>query len=320
MENKSGTHPLGIVTREAEGFQVVFERHLSHPAQTVWEAITDPEQLKIWFTDFEMDFREGGKVTIFFRDKDRSVTHGEIVKIDPPRCFAWTWEGELGVWEIEPTSPNSCRLRLTYSKMADQYAVGAAGGFHSLLDRLEWALDGKTETYPFGTEEHDPEQALLRESYGNLVYDCYPELEVYHPVQLERVYNTTIERVWNALTMEEQTKQWYFDFNGNFSLEPGHQFDWWAGPEEGQRWLHRGMIEEVIPLQKLSHTWEYPGYSGKGRVTWELQAINSGQTKLKLIYDILEVFDPTEEALRRKNFLAGWKQLMLVELTTFLEQ
>ena len=39
-----------------------FERRLGHPVQSVWEAITRPEELAQWFpTRVEVDLRVGGR-------------------------------------------------------------------------------------------------------------------------------------------------------------------------------------------------------------------------------------------------------------------
>lgn len=313
------SHPLGILTKESDGFKVVFERLLHHDIQVVWDAITNPEKLKHWFTDFEMELKEDADIKIIFRDEAKTVTYGKIVRIDPPHQFAWTWEGELAVWDLQSEGKNKCRLKLTYSKLADQFAVGASGGFHTLLDRLELELNGAGKWYVFGTEENDPAQIELREVYGNIAYETFPELQVHHPIKLERIYNAPIAKVWAALTEKELLKKWYFDFSEGFKPEVGHEFDWWAGFPEKQ-WLHRGKITEVIPGKKLAHTWEYPGYTGQSLVEWELTEFGKNQTKLNFTFRTLIPFDPKEEALKRKNFVEGWNHIIQVGLKEFVEQ
>src|SRR6187397_1397552 len=91
----------GVLVKEADGFKVIFERMLNHDIQIVWDAITNPEKLKMWFTDFEMEFKEGGDLKIKFRDAAKTVTTGKIITIQPPNKFAWTWEGELAVWALK---------------------------------------------------------------------------------------------------------------------------------------------------------------------------------------------------------------------------
>ena len=316
---KSINNP-GVVTKEADGFKVIFHRVLNHDIKTVWDAITNPEKLKIWFTDFEMDFKAGGDMKIIFRDATKTVTTGKIVSIDPPNKFVWTWEDELAIWELKSEGKNKCKLTLTYSKLADKHAVGVSGGFHTILDRLELALNGKKESYPFGTEEYDPKQIELREAYGNIIYEHFPELEVHNPFKIERIYKASIQKVWAALTEKDQLKKWYFDFSEGFKLEVGHEFDWYAGPPDGKQWHHRGKILEVIPGKKLKHSWEYPGYTGKANVIWELSEVDTKTTKLNFTFEIVVPFEQTEEALKRKNFVEGWNHIVNVGLTEFVEE
>ncbi|MCW5910529.1 MAG: SRPBCC domain-containing protein [Cyclobacteriaceae bacterium] len=308
----------GIITKEADGFKVVFERLLNHDIETVWDAITNPDKLKIWFTDIEMDLKAGSAIKIRFRDAAKTITHGRVISVNPPHQFVWTWEGELAVWDLQAAGKNKCKLTFTYSKMTDQYAVGSAGGFHTLLDRLELVLNGRQESYPFDTEEFDPVQITLRETYGDAVYSTFPQLQIYNPFKLERVFNVPVDKVWNAITDRAAMKQWYFDLAEDFRAEAGAEFYWSAGPPEGKQWQHKGVITEVIKGKKLAHTWEYPGYEGKAEVTWELTPISDIQTKLNLTFSILIPFDPREEALARKNFREGWESILFTSLPRFL--
>jgi uncharacterized protein YndB with AHSA1/START domain len=311
---------LGNITKQPDGFKVVFERVFNHNIQQVWGAITNPEKLKIWFTDFEMKLEPKSKINIIFRDKAKTVTTGEVLEVVPPHKFVWTWEGELAVWELESKGENKCKVTFTYSKLTDQYAVGASAGFHSLIERLEFMLNGKKETYPFGTEEHDPEQEALREVYGKTVYDTFPELEAHHPFKLERVLSAPVTKVWHALTDNEALKQWYFDFKGNFKLKVGHVFEWKAGPPDGKQWLHRGKIIEVVAGKKIVHSWDFPGYSGEAKLTWELEEKSNNETLLKLLFEFITPFDFKEEELRRKNFAEGWNNIVNTNLVNYLKK
>jgi uncharacterized protein YndB with AHSA1/START domain len=187
------------------------------------------------------------------------------------------------------------------------------------MERLELMLNGKQDSYPFGTEENDLEQIELREEYGKTIYDSFPELEAYHPLKLERVFHVSPQKLWYTLTDNDTLKKWYFDFKGNFILKPGQVFDWEAGPPEGKQWLHRGTMLEIIPNKKIVHTWEYPGYSGEAKLTWELEELSENKTLLKLIFEFITPFDHNVEPLRRKNFAEGWNHFMNVGIEAFLK-
>ena len=71
----------GTLVRDGERYAVRFERHLRHPIDKVWRAISEPEELRQWFPDggVEIDLTVGGKVKFagqsYFKD-DGSRTDG----------------------------------------------------------------------------------------------------------------------------------------------------------------------------------------------------------------------------------------------------
>ena len=50
------------------------------------------------------------------------------------------------------------------------------------------------------------------------------------PFVIERTYNATIEKVWNAITNKNEMKQWYFDLAA-FKPEVGFEFTFTGGNE-----------------------------------------------------------------------------------------
>ena len=80
--------------------------------------------------------------------------------------------------------------------------------------------------------------------------------------------NTSVEKVWNALTQPEEMRNWYFDIS-NFEATEGEIFDFvvcFIDEGEEHSFRHLFNILEVIPHEKLKHTWEHPGHS-KGTST-----------------------------------------------------
>jgi uncharacterized protein YndB with AHSA1/START domain len=139
-------------------------------------------------------------------------------------------------------------------------------------------------------------------------------------IQIERNFEASAELLWEALTNNERLKEWYMDFEGKFKAEVGHVFEFESGPPEGKQWLHRAKVLEVIENKKLVHTWSYPGYSGEARLTWELVAQGTEKTLLKMNFDFTEPFDPSEDALHRSNFVAGWNELINTNLANYINQ
>ena len=138
-------------------------------------------------------------------------------------------------------------------------------------------------------------------------------------VKVEKVYDASVQTIWKAITDKSEMRKWYFDFSEDWKPEVGHEWDWWAGPSDGEKWHHHGKMLEVIPDKKLSHTWEYPGYSGTSTVTWELFP-EGNKTRLVLTHVFNVPFDRTVDALRKENFAEGWNQLVDIALSEYLEK
>lgn len=309
-------NPLGKIAKEKDGYKVVFERVFNHPIEKVWDAITRPEELKFWFTDIKLDFRPGGALTFQFRDKDKTKSYGEIVAIEPPNRFVWTWEGELAVWELTALDEQSTRLIFTYSKLTAAYAISAPAGFHDLLDLLEARLDGSEALSSFGTEDYGPEHFQTPVHYAAAVYETHRELIKNLPVVVEKTVDKPIERVWGAITDKAQLKQWYFDLD-DFRPEVGFHFSFAGQGHKGEQYIHLCTITEVIPQKKLQYSWQYQGYPGYSLVTFELSEAGK-QTKVKLTHHGLETFPQDSADFAWKSFNGGWNEIIGKMLPEFL--
>jgi uncharacterized protein YndB with AHSA1/START domain len=66
------------------------EMTVDAPADAVWAALTDPDELAAWFgADAEVDLRLGGAIR--FRWPDGSERRGLVIDLDPPRRLAFRW-------------------------------------------------------------------------------------------------------------------------------------------------------------------------------------------------------------------------------------
>jgi uncharacterized protein YndB with AHSA1/START domain len=172
MENN-----FGQVSKNENGYEVKFERILPYNIETVWEAITDPKHLAIWFTDIAMDFKVGGQMTIFFRDENKTPSSAIITKLDRPHIFEYLWEGEQATWELFAEGSSRCKLILTYSKLPTTYAISVPAGWHILLDQLEAVLKGRKEPYPFGGGEETEQERIIKSAYAANIEALFPELK-----------------------------------------------------------------------------------------------------------------------------------------------
>ena len=135
-------------------------------------------------------------------------------------------------------------------------------------------------------------------------------------VVIERTFDAPVAKVWTALTNVEEMRQWYFDLK-EFKPEPGFEFEF-AVEHEGVRYHHLCKVTEVIPQKKLAYTWRYQGHEGDSLVTFELFA-DGDKTRLKLTHEGIETF-PKTPAYARKNFEAGWTEIIGSSLKQFVEK
>jgi uncharacterized protein YndB with AHSA1/START domain len=143
---------VGQVHIEGATATLVFRRVLRHPPQAVWNAITDPTEIRRWFmTEAKIDGRKGGSVD-FVTGAQRVHASGRILAWEPPRLYEHEWNadptqnlpaGESSVvrWELTPTEHGTLVV-LTHRKLSKETAVVFSRGLRVFLDRLAAQLDG----------------------------------------------------------------------------------------------------------------------------------------------------------------------------------
>lgn len=129
--------------------------------------------------------------------------------------------------------------------------------------------------------------------------------------------NAPVDKVWNALTDKEQMKNWYFDIP-DFELKEGNAFNFYE-PGEGRKFHHHCEITEVVPQEKLKHSWTYPDVSKeKTLVKWELKPENEG-TVVTLVHKGLENFHHLGEDFYPESFQKGWEDILGKALKEYVE-
>ncbi|MGN7989766.1 SRPBCC family protein [Pedobacter sp. 22226] len=128
------------------------------------------------------------------------------------------------------------------------------------------------------------------------------------PVIVERIYNVPIEKVWNALTDNNEIKQWYFQL-ADFKPEVGFKFQFSGGADNGPQYLHLCEVTEVIPGKKIAYTWRYDGLPGNSEVSWELFE-QGDKTLLKLKHTGLESFATSGPDFAKSSFNGGWNYFL----------
>ena len=134
---------------------------------------------------------------------------------------------------------------------------------------------------------------------------------------IERTFQTPTMEVWNALTVNDQMKQWYFDLE-EFKPEIGFGFRF-IGGTENNKYVHVCEVTEVEIGRRLSYSWRYEGYAGVSFVTFRL-IHEDDLTKLILIHDGLETLPKSNLDFARNNFVAGWTEIIGKNLAGFLNK
>jgi len=184
-----------------------FERTLRHPVARVWRAVTEPAELAQWFVG-PVSWTPALGVT--FTVAGATV---EITELDPPRVLAWTWGTEAYRFELAD-APEGCRLRFTHVfDAAHGPAAQHAAGWETYLDRLDALLAG----HPISEIDAHVPIAELHEHYavafgqdpapGRRMIASLPfrdlTLEDGPCLRLERRYRHPVERLWRAITDEQ---------------------------------------------------------------------------------------------------------------------
>ena len=133
----------GIKVQKTDGdtWTLVLVRDLHHPPAKVWEALTDPEQLREW-APFDSDRNLGtvGTATLSTFGAPH-VTQTHVKRADAPRVLEYDWGGGDIRWELEPRGSGT---HLTLWAQIDRrwIAMGAAG-WHICIDVMDHLLDGQ---------------------------------------------------------------------------------------------------------------------------------------------------------------------------------
>jgi len=159
---------MATVTVTPDGDAVVGEILIAAPAERVFQALTDPQQLLQWWgqkgmfraTNWTVDLRVGGKWCGEAEMRGSTFwMRGEYLEIDPPRLLVYTWLSSLPGetpstvrFDLE-SEPAGTRVKLRHSGLAANQAalVNYQNMWPAMLAWIAgFVLSGETaETRPF---------------------------------------------------------------------------------------------------------------------------------------------------------------------------
>jgi len=155
---------------EGENWTLIFVRELGHSPEKVWQALTDPANLREW-APFDADASLG---TVGNRVKLTTVgapaphvTETTVTRADAPKALEYKWGGHEMRWELEPFGGGT-RLTL-WTRINRRFIAMGAAGWHICFDVLDQLLSGQPIDRPVGPEARkSPGFQRLHAEYAKL--------------------------------------------------------------------------------------------------------------------------------------------------------
>src|SRR5215469_2694594 len=270
----------GYLRKVSAEKEVTLSRLINAPREMVFKAWTDREQLKKWwgpkgFTNpvCEIDSTPGGTILIHMKAADGTMhpMDGEFHEIVEPEKIVFTSAAlnKMGerIFEVLNT--------VTFHDENGKTRLTLHAAISNSTDEGKPYLDGMNEGWSQSTDR-------LNDLVSNQIN---PGL-----VTIERIFNASIEKVWQALTDIDQMKVWYFPQLEEFKPEEGFTTTLNIN-KNGKEYPHIWKVTEVKPLKKISLEWKYGGFPGNSLLSFELFP-EGNKTRLLLTHEKLDTFVP----------------------------
>jgi uncharacterized protein YndB with AHSA1/START domain len=134
---KPGPAAGAEVLKDGEKWTLVLVRELRHPPEKVWQALTEPAELREWAPfDADRSLAVVGPVRLStVGTPTLQVSEAQVTRADAPFLLQYQWGGNEMRWQIEPLGDGT-RLTLWHNIDRGFISMGAAG-WHICLDVLD---------------------------------------------------------------------------------------------------------------------------------------------------------------------------------------
>jgi uncharacterized protein YndB with AHSA1/START domain len=131
------------IRQDGEKWTLILVRELRHSPEKVWQALTDPAQLREW-APYDADGNLGtlgatAKLTTVASPKPH-VTEARVTRADAPHALEYNWGDHNMRWELEALGSGT-RLTL-WTNIGGPYIAMGAAGWHICFDVLDRLLSG----------------------------------------------------------------------------------------------------------------------------------------------------------------------------------
>jgi uncharacterized protein YndB with AHSA1/START domain len=139
-----GPANVAQVHKDGEKWTLILVRELRHSPEKVWQALTDPAQLRDW-APFDADAgldTAGTKVKLTTVGAPAlRVTETTVTRADAPNVLEYKWGNFDMRWKLEPLGSGTRLTLLT--NIARPYISMGAAGWHICFDVLDQLLAGQ---------------------------------------------------------------------------------------------------------------------------------------------------------------------------------
>ena len=145
MTHRDGTHETLADGRH----RLRFERHLRHPVERVWRALTDPDEIEAWLARSARPPVAGGTIELEWLNTDENgeryegaELRGTITRLEPPHLIEWDTDIHgLLTWELREAAGETVLTFICVVELPDDDANEYLAGWHVHFEFLEEWLD-----------------------------------------------------------------------------------------------------------------------------------------------------------------------------------
>src|SRR5579859_1020544 len=139
---KPGPATGAKVRKDQDHWTLILVRELRHPPAKVWQALTDPAELREWAPfDADRSLASVGPVKLSTVGVQTPIiSETRVTRADAPRLLEYKWGDNDMRWELESLGDGT-RLTLWHSIDRRYIPMGAAG-WHICLDVLDHLIAG----------------------------------------------------------------------------------------------------------------------------------------------------------------------------------
>ncbi len=301
---EGGKQTLDRLEEQLEKTSIVLERTFSAPAETIWNALTEIDQMKQWYMPALESFRpEVGFETQFnIHHNGKDFLHlWRVTEVAPGRkiIYSWKYQGFPGesfvTFELFPEG-NMTRLKLTHT------------GLESFMPRIN--PDLARNNFLQGWTQLGSELQKFLDKTQNAGGEEFVT---------SRVFEAPRALVWKAFTEPERLEQWWGPKGmpvrvGRLELRPGGVFLYSMRAPDGKDWWGKWVYREIVAPERMIFISSFcderaANVRAPFSSTWPLEVLNTltlaeheGKTTLTLRGEPIHATE-----VERKTFTDGFK-------------